>query len=209
MALKMQVDATAVFGLKDGNESQPYLAIYLAAEFPAGIPLFATGLGRVWRGRSVRDEHGTEPRSLARRGMRCGSDGPTGITAESGSWRHESSKMEPRLQAVWPLARASRSARSPTTVTRSPARCCWRLSSLVQFSCSRDPRAFCSERATLADDANFRALAVLDGRAGTLQLGLDAKYRYNNNGNLDRHSTAPPKVSSTSTIQMHGVSTSA
>src|SRR6185369_98091 len=41
------------------------------------------------------------------------------------------------------------------------------------------------ERAALDKEANFQALAVLDGRAGTLQLGLDAKYRFDkDNGNL-------------------------
>src|SRR6185369_17948058 len=39
-------------------------------------------------------------------------------------------------------------------------------------------------RTNLDKDANFRALAVLDGRAGTFLLGLDAKYRYDQNGTL-------------------------
>lgn len=41
-----------------------------------------------------------------------------------------------------------------------------------------------TERAKLSDEAQFRSLAVFDGRAGTLIFGLDAHYKYGTEGEI-------------------------
>ena len=43
---------------------------------------------------------------------------------------------------------------------------------------------FLKERSSLSQDPIFRALAVLDSRAGTFLIGLDARYKYGEGGEL-------------------------
>lgn len=189
MALKMEVDATAVFKMQDG---QPCLALYLAAEFPAGIPLFATGLG-----------------VYGMAGLFAMNMEPNKLPGES--WYEMQSPGQPATD--W-YHKGSVGATSLSKWTTSPGRMAFGAGVtlgtvadnghtfsgkmllvivipgpvlMIQGSAS-----ILHERTALeGNDANFRAFAVLDGRAGTFTLGLDAQYRYNDSGSLiDIHGAA-------------------
>ncbi|HEY2963643.1 MAG TPA: YncE family protein [Pyrinomonadaceae bacterium] len=185
MALKMEVDATAIFKMHQG---QPCLALYLAAEFPAGIPLFATGLGVY--GMAGLFAMNMEPnRQASQPWYQLGSHddwyhtAPTGVTSLS-KWTARPGSMAfgagVTLGTVADNGHTFSGKMLLAIVFPGPIL-------LIQGSAS-----ILHERAALeGDDANFRALAVLDGRAGTFTLGLDAQYRYDDSGALiDIHGAA-------------------
>jgi hypothetical protein len=181
MALNMEIDATAVFGLKDNDQTKPYLALYLAAEFPAGIPLAATGLGMY--GAAGLFAMNMEPdRGADQPWYQLGSEtdwfhkSPTGVTALS-KWKPVPGSMAfgagVTLGTLADNGHTFSGRMLLAIVFPGPILLLQGAANLLQ------------ERAALDKEANFQALAVLDGRAGTLQLGLDAKYRFDkDNGNL-------------------------
>jgi hypothetical protein len=178
MALRMEVDATAVFGTTDGK---PYLALYLAAEFPAGIPLFATGLGVY--GVAGLFAMNMEPNRAD--GQAWYSLPPTG------DWYHSAPEPGVTALAKWrpvPGSMAFGAGVTLGTIADNGHTFSGRMLLAIVFPgpilMLQGSANILRERATLSSDANFRAFAVLDGRAGTLQLGLDAKYRYDDSGNL-------------------------
>jgi hypothetical protein len=180
MALNMQVDATAVFGMKDGNQAQPYLALYLAAEFPAGIPLFATGLGVY--GAAGLFAMNMEPNRAPNQAWYS--------LPEDGDWYHQGDDGVTALDKWKPVPGSMAFGAGVTlgTIADNGHTFSGNMLLAIVFPgpilLLQGSANILRERATFADDADFRALAVLDGRAGTLQLGLDAKYRYDDNGNL-------------------------
>jgi len=177
MALKMEVDATAVFGTTNGK---PFLALYLAAEFPAGIPLFATGLGIY--GAAGLFAMNMEPNRA---------EGQAWYSLpKNGDWYHQGNEGVTDL-AKWkpvPGSMAFGAGVTLGTIADNGHTFSGRMLLAIVFPgpilMLQGSANILRERATLSSDANFRALAVLDGRAGTLQLGLDAKYRYDDSGNL-------------------------
>ena len=187
IALKMQVDATAVFGMKDG---QPYLAIYLAAEFPAGIPLFATGLGVY--GMAGLFAMNMEPN-------RAPSQAWYSLPPATGDWYHATPEVGVTNLQKWtakPGSMAFGAGVTLGTVADNGHTFSGKMLLAIVFPgpilLLQGSASLLQERTAVDKDANFRALAVLDGRAGTLQLGLDAQYRYDkDNGNLiDIHGAA-------------------
>jgi len=177
MALRMEVDATAVFGTTAGK---PFLALYLSAEFPAGIPLFATGLGIY--GAAGLFAMNMEPDRK---------DGQAWYSLPKGAdWYHQAEEGCTDLKKWKPAIGSMAFGAGVTlgTIADNGHTFSGRMLLAIVFPgpilLLQGSANILRERATLADDANFRALAVLDGRAGTLQLGLDAKYRYDDNGNL-------------------------
>jgi hypothetical protein len=178
MALNMEVDATAVFGVTDGK---PYLAIYLAAEFPAGIPLFATGLGLY--GVAGLFAMNMEPnRAPSQAWYSLPPDGDWYHAGDVGCTSLEKWRPQPGSLAFGAGVTLGTIADNGHTFSGRMLLAIVFPGPILLLQGSAN---ILRERATLADDANFRALAVLDGRAGTLQLGLDAKYRYDaDNGNL-------------------------
>jgi len=177
MALRMEVDATAVFGTTAGK---PFLGLYLSAEFPAGIPLFATGLGIY--GAAGLFAMNMEPDRA---------DGQAWYSLPAGAdWYHQDEVGCTDLKKWKPAIGSMAFGAGVTlgTIADNGHTFSGRMLLAIVFPgpilLLQGSANILRERATLADDANFRALAVLDGRAGTLQLGLDAKYRYDDNGNL-------------------------
>ncbi len=166
-ALKMQVDATAVFGT---IESKPYLAIYLAAEFPAGIPLFATGLGVYGMaglfGLNMEPNRApSQPWYQLRSETDWYHSGDDGVTSLA-KWRPQIGSMAfgagVTLGTIADNGHTFSGKMLLAIVFPGPILMLQGSASLLQ------------ERTQLDKDANFSALAVLDGRAGTLQVGLDA-----------------------------------
>lgn len=181
IALKMQVDATAVFGMKDGDQTKPYLALYLAAEFPAGIPLAATGLGVY--GAAGLFAMNMEPDRAA--------DQPWYEIGSSSDWYHKPEVGVTALEKWKPVPGSMAFGAGVTlgTIADNGHTFSGRMLLAIVFPgpilLLQGAANLLQERASLDKEANFQALAVLDGRAGTLQLGLDAKYRFDkDNGSL-------------------------
>ena len=179
IALKMQIDATAVFGTKDG---QTYLALYLAAEFPAGIPLFATGLGVY--GMAGLFAMNMEPNRRA--------DQPWYALGSNTDWYHEGDPDGVTNLAKWKSVNGSMGFGAGVTLgtlADNGHTFSGKMLLAIVFPgpilLMQGSASLLQERTALDKDANFSALAVLDGRAGILQLGLDAQYRYDKtNGSL-------------------------
>ncbi len=184
IALNMQVDATAVFGI---NEGQNYLAIYLAAEFPAGIPLFATGLGVY--GMAGLFALNMEPDRAA--------DKPWYALPPQADWFHEEPVGVTALEKWKPVNGSMAFGAGVTlgTVADNGHTFSGKMLLAIVFPgpilVLQGGASMLQERTKLDEEPNFRALAVLDGRAGTLSLGLDAQYRYDDEGSLiDIHGSA-------------------
>ena len=178
IALKMQVDATAVFGVRDG---QTYLALYLAAEFPAGIPLFATGLGVY--GMAGLFALNMEPKRTAGQEWYA-----LGSTTD---WYHSPPAVGVTSLEKWTPRSGSMAFGAGVTlgtISDNGHTFSGRMLLAIVFPgpilLIQGSASLLQPRTNLDKDANFRALAVLDGRAGTFLLGLDAKYRYDQNGTL-------------------------
>jgi hypothetical protein len=181
IALNMQVDATAVFGMTDTTTPQPYFALYLAAEFPAGIPLAATGLGIY--GAAGLFAMNMEPNK--------GQDQPWYELGSQTDWYHTSPQGVTALEKWKPVPNSITFGAGVTlgTIADNGHTFSGRMLLAIVFPgpilILQGAANLLQERASLDKEANFQALAVLDGRAGTLQLGLDAKYRFDkDNGNL-------------------------
>jgi hypothetical protein len=178
IALKMQVDANAVFGIHEGKT---YLALYLTAEFPAGIPLFATGLGVY--GMAGLFALNMEPnRTAGQEWYAIGSQD---------DWYHKSPLGVTSLEK-W-TARTGSIAFGAGVTLGTIADNGHTFSGRVLLAILlpgpiiflQGSASLLQERATLhGNDSNIRAFGVLDGRAGTLIVGLDAQYRYDESGAL-------------------------
>ena len=187
IALRMQIDATAVFGMKDGKT---YLAIYLAAEFPAGIPLFATGLGVY--GMAGLFAMNMEPNRRA--------DQPWyALNGAGNDWYHEGDPDGVTNLTKWNAVPGSLGFGAGVTLgtlADNGHTFSGKMLLAIVFPgpilIMQGSASLLQERTALDKDANFSAIAVLDGRAGTLQVGLDAQYRYDKtNGSLiDIHGSA-------------------
>ena len=185
IALKMLVDGTAVFGVSNG---QTYLAIYLAAEFPAGIPLLATGLGVY--GMAGLFALNMEPnRGSGQAWYELGSQtdwyhGPPAVGVTNlGKWAPGNGKMAfgagVTLGTLADNGHTFSGKLLLAIIFPGPILLIQGAASILQ------------ERTKLDSEANFRALGVLDGRAGTLLMGLEAQYRYDDSGALiDIHGAA-------------------
>jgi hypothetical protein len=185
IALKMQIDATAVFGMTD--QGQQYCGLYLAAEFPAGIPLFATGLGVY--GMAGLFAMNMEPNRPAGQQWYALPPEP--------DWYHKDPIGVTSLQkwAPAPDRMAFGAGVTLGTVADNGHTFSGKMLLAIVFPgpilLLQGSASLLQERTAPDKDANFRALAVLDGRAGTLQLGLDAQYKYDNSGALiDIHGSA-------------------
>jgi hypothetical protein len=178
IALRMQVDAVAVFGRHQG---QNYLAVYLAAQFPAGIPLFATGLGVY--GMAGLFALNMEPNRQASQ--------PWYEIGSTTDWYHSPPAVGvTRLEKWKPQIGSMAFGAGVTlgTLADNGHTFSGQLLLAIVFPgpilLLQGSASLLKERATLDTDATFRAIAVLDGRAGTLSFGLDAQYRFDNTGKL-------------------------
>ncbi len=181
LALDLEIDATLVIGTADGKT---YLGVYLSAELPAGIPLFATGLALY--GVAGLFALGMEPDRHAEETWYDGYflRAPTGVSDLAHKWRPQTGSMA--LGAGVTLGTAADNGHAfngkllLVIVFPGPILLLEGKANLLKKRAQLD-----------AGEPNFRALAVLDQRAGTFLVGLDARYKKGDDGELiDIHAGA-------------------
>lgn len=180
ISLDLEVDGTLVFGQLDGDN---YMALYLATELPSGIPLWSTGLALY--GMAGLFALDMEPNKLASEGWYenpDGSDGwykrtPTGITDLVNKWEFSQDSLA--LGAGITIGTVSDNGYAFSGKT---------LLAIVfpgPVLLIEGRANLLAERAELdGGEPNFRALGVLDNRAGNFLFGLDAQYTHDENGKL-------------------------
>ena len=178
IALDLEIDAELVVGRKDGN---PYFAIYLGVELPAGIPLFATGLALYGMAGLYADQ--MEPDRAPEQAW---------YSLEPGSsWYHAGAEPGVADLTKWTYRASSMALGAGVTIgTAADNGYAFngRLLFVVVFPgpiILLEGRAnILRERASLSDEPIFKALAVLDGREGSVLVGVDAEYRFDDSGAL-------------------------
>ena len=178
ISLDLQVDGKLVFGQQNGAT---YMAIYLAAELPSGIPLWSTGLALYGMAGlfalDMEPDKGDDQEWYGVGGENSWyHTAPTGVTALE-KWRPE------------PGSLALGAGVTIGTVSDNGYAFSGRMLLVIVFPgpilLIEGKANLLKERAKLdGPEPNFRALAVLDNRAGTFLIGLDARYTYDRDGRL-------------------------
>jgi hypothetical protein len=183
ITLGLEVDAVLVIGsaTKPDGSTYTFFAIYLAVELPAGIPLWATGLGLF--GLAGLFALQMEPDKRADEAWY--GVGPTdgwykrpqiGVTDLGHKWRNQEGSL------------AIGGGLTLGTVADNGFTFSGRMLLVLVFPgpilMIEGKANLLKERSKLSDEPIFRALAVLDGRAGTLLFGLDAQYKVGDGGEL-------------------------
>jgi len=187
LALDMQLDGKLVFGSVAATQTAAayrYGALFLSLDVPAGIPLLSTGLA-IYGFAGLLGLHVEPDKASDRDWYRIDYAAhpdwyhlPTVGVAEFSKWRSRDGSYA--LGAGITLGTAGDNGHAfagrflLVVVLPGPIL-------LVQGAAN-----ILKDRAALADSAEpeFRALAVLDGRAGTFQFGMDAHYTYDSSGAL-------------------------
>ena len=178
IALDLQVDGQLICGQRNGDN---YMAIYLGAELPAGIPLGSTGLALY--GMAGLFALDMEPDKTEEQEWYS-------IDGEN-SWYHSGAPGVTDLQK-WRYERDSLALGAGVTIgtiSDNGYAFSGRMLLAIVFPgpilLLEGKANLLQERAKLnGDEPNFRALAVLDNRVGTILIGLDAQYQYDDNGRL-------------------------
>jgi hypothetical protein len=187
IALDLQVDGQLVIG-HDDTANYNFFAIYLGVELPAGIPLFSTGLALYGMAGLFAIEMAPDKLVLPEHEEEewyenaDGSDGwykrrDIGV-ASLDKWANQQGSLAfgagVTIGTVYDNGFTFAGRVLLAIVLPGPILLIEGKANLLR------------ERAKLdgADDPVFRALAVLDGRAGTFLIGLDAQYKYDADGRL-------------------------
>ncbi|MEJ7607947.1 MAG: hypothetical protein WKF37_17190 [Bryobacteraceae bacterium] len=203
LALDLELDATLVVGTATGPAgAYTFFAIYLGAELPAGIPLWSTGLALY--GIAGLFAVNMEPN-------RAPGEPWYGIGSEG--WYHRPETGVTDLRAKWVNKRGSLALGAGVTigtVADNGFTFNGRMLLMIVFPgpiLMIEGRAnLLRERASLSSgEPIFRALAVLDGREGTLTLGVDAQYKIDEDAGrlLDIHGGAEAFFSLTDASAWH------
>lgn len=184
ISLDLTVDGKIVIGTStapDGSTTT-FFALYLAVELPAGIPLWSTGLGLYGIAGLMAIE--MAPNKAPTEDWFENVDGSPG-------WYKRAPEGVTDLATKWdPLAGAFALGGGVTIGTIADNGFTFNGSLLLVISFPgpvillEGKANLLKERAKLADNPIFRALLVLDLRAGNLTAGLDAKYRFGSGGEL-------------------------
>lgn len=181
-ALDLEIDGTLVVGSAQGTEgSYNFFAIYLGVELPAGIPLWATGLGLY--GVAGLFANQMEPNKQQ-------DEAWYSIDTDK-SWYHRGTPGVTDLKQKWINRRGSMAFGAGLTVgtiTDNGFILSSRAVLVIAFPgpiIMIEGRAnLLRERASLNDEPMFRSLAVIDQREGSFLFGLDARYAFGNDGEL-------------------------
>ncbi len=181
-SIGLEIDAILVVGTASGpSGSYAFFAIYLGVELPAGIPLWSTGLALY--GLAGLFALQMEPDKQ--------SDEPWYGIGDGEGWYKRPEIGVTDLEAKWVNRRDSLALGAGITigsVADNGFTFSGRLLFVIVFPgpilMFEGKANLLKERSSLDDEPIFRALAVLDGRAGTFLFGLDAQYRYGSGGEL-------------------------
>lgn len=175
LALDMTIDAEVVFGtVTYDGQSFDYLGVSLDANLPAGIPLWATGLSLYGFGGLFANK--LEPDKKA------GQQWFAVSKKADESWFHESPQGVTGLEKWRPATDAMGFGASVDLATTPDNGLSVATDLALVFSfpgpiIMLQGRAELLEEGTAVDDdAPFQALMVLDNRAGSVTLGVDAHY---------------------------------
>ena len=177
IALDLQVDSQVVFGIRD---SEKYMAIYLGLELPAGIPLWSTGLALY--GMQGLYAQQMEPHKKLEEEWYQGwyQQPPTGVTElEKWSFQREDADED----EAPPVRMGLGAGITLGTVADNGYAFSGKLLLLLflfpgPVVLIEGKASILQERADLDEEPPLRALAVLDNRVGTFQVGLSAQYQY-------------------------------
>ena len=173
IALKLQIDAKLVIGRTNGYT---YLAIYVGAELPAGIPLATTGLA--FYGLAGLYAQNMEPGKTA--------DQQWYSIDRTKSWYHSGEQPGVAVLSKWEPQRGSIAIGAGVTLGTVSDNGFAFNGKLLLAVLLPGPVILLEGRANLlsprADldkgEPTFRTLAVLDNREDSLLFGLDAQYKF-------------------------------
>lgn len=177
--LGVWIDGTLVVGKLDGGD--PSFALYFAIQLPSGIPLFATGLGIFgFQGLlAVNFEPSKDPKEpWYRPGDGYYQRDPPGVVQLKEKWKPASGRLA--LGAGASIATLSDNgyvfSGNFILVLVLPGPIVMLQGAASLLTTRRSPEE--------SSQADFKALAVLDGRAGHFVVGLEAQYRQGLQGEL-------------------------
>lgn len=176
-ALNMTIDGKLVVGTaSEGGRSYTFFAIYVGAELPAGIPLWSTGLGLYGLAGLFAIQMEPDKKSDEEWFEGWYKRSTPGVTDLKNKWKNEEDSLALgagiTLGTVADNGYAFNGKFLFVIVFPGPILLIEGKANLLQ------------ERAKLEDDPNFRALFVLDARAGSILIGIDAQYLYGSGGEL-------------------------
>lgn len=195
LALGLRIDGKIVIGVDTNAAGQQYtfFALYVAVELPAGIPLWSTGLGLFGLAGLVAIQmapnKGAAPNVL-HPGSRTDEEWFENADGSPGWYKRDVIGVTD-LKSKWdPLADAFAIGGGVTIGTVADNGFTFNGSLLLVISFPgpvillEGKANLLKERASLTDDPIFRALVVLDFRAGNVLVGLMAHYKFGDGAEL-------------------------
>ncbi|HEU0138916.1 MAG TPA: hypothetical protein VFQ79_04365 [Bryobacteraceae bacterium] len=185
ISVGLLIEAQLVVGYDRVND-YPFFAIYLGVELPAGIPLGQTGLGLF--GFAGLFALNLEPN---RRPDPAQPELPWYGIQPGPSWYHAPPRVGVAELRKWVNRQGSLALGAGVTIGTVSDNGYLFAGKFLLGIIFPGPILFIEgranilkERASLRDEPVFRALVVLDARAGTFLMGLDARYAYDDTGAL-------------------------
>jgi hypothetical protein len=178
LALDLEIDGQLVIG---STPDYTFLAIYLDCELPAGIPLWATGLGL----------YGMAGLFALNMGPNKAPDQPWYEIGSTSDWFHSPQVGVTDLATKWTNVDGGLAVGAGVTIgTEADNGYTFSAKMLLVLSFPgpvillQGAANVLKERAALSDDPLFRALVVLDANAGSFLVGLDVHYENDDAGQL-------------------------
>lgn len=180
IAIALEVDAKLVIGYAE-NEGYTFFGIYLGVELPAGIPLYATGLALygiagLFTLQLEPDKREDEPWYGVGPGDGWYKRPEIGVTDITSKWVNRRGSLG--LGAGITIG----------TVYDSGFTFSARMIFVIVFPgpilLLEGKGSILKKRADLNEDPLFRALAVIDGRASSFLIALEAQYKFASGGEL-------------------------
>jgi hypothetical protein len=182
VSLGLEIDAVLVVGSATGvRGNYTFFAIYLAAELPAGIPLWSTGLGLYGAAGLF---------ALSMEPNRKPDEKWYGVGPGEG-WYKRGTVGVTDLKRKWdpnPASLAFGAGVTIGTVADNGFTFAGKVLLVIVLPgpivMLEGKANLLKERASLGDEPLFRSIAVLDNRAGFFTVGLDAQYKYEKAGEM-------------------------
>ncbi len=178
LTLDLEVDAVLVVGTAPGYT---FMAIYLSMDLPAGVPLWSSGLALYGMAGLF---------ALNMKPDKAPAD-PWYEIGGTTDWYHRSPAGVTDLQHKWANeldALAFGAGVTIGTIADNGFTFSGRVLLVITFPgpvlLLQGAANLLKERSKLSEEPIFRALAVLDSRAGTFLIGLDAQYKHGSGGEL-------------------------